>query len=77
MEQRVVFLAASDDMNWMKENLLPVQNDVYFTGDLFGQFNVYLFAVVLKKFRGNTLYPTHLQLGYMQVCNEYAYWRLI
>ena len=36
VDQRVLFLAASDDPKWLKENLQGVDNDLYFSVDLFG-----------------------------------------
>ena len=40
--QRVLFIAASDDPNWLKANLRGVNNDLYFSADLFGNFVISL-----------------------------------
>ena len=40
--QRVLFIAASDDPNWLKANLQGVNNDLYFSADLFGNFVISL-----------------------------------
>ena len=42
--QRVLFIATSDDPQWLKENLRGVNNDLYFSADLFAGINP-LFAV--------------------------------
>lgn len=35
VDQRIVFLAASDDPKWLRANLRPEDGDLYFTADLF------------------------------------------
>ena len=42
--QRVLFIATSDDPKWLKTNLWGVDNDLYFSADLFAGINA-LFAV--------------------------------
>ena len=37
--QKVMFIAASDDPDWLKANLRGVDNDLYFSVDLFGSYN--------------------------------------
>ena len=42
MNQKVLFIAASDDPDWLKANLRGVDNDLYFSVDLFGSYNRFL-----------------------------------
>ena len=35
VDQRVLFIATSDDPKWLKANLRGVNNDLYFSADLF------------------------------------------
>ena len=35
VDQRVIFIATSDDSKWLKANLRGVNNDLYFSADLF------------------------------------------
>ena len=37
--QKVMFIAASDDPDWLKANLRGVDNDLYYSVDLFGGYN--------------------------------------
>ena len=71
VDQQVIFIATSDDPKWLKANLRGVNNDLYFSADLFAGVQKIICSRDLLNFHPDGRRPSPGEdLAVLSLCNH-------